>query len=607
MSRAKELAWEAYNYSIQTKQEPDIANSLLSLARVYYDAGNIDSSKIFLFNSQKIKNEIEDISGLDRIYFYWGMILQKDGKYREAIKKYQIALQYARLSSKTTLQARCYTELANCYKFLNESAKMNQSIEAALLTLKKGGDSLLLSNAYCHLGILQNDLGQLENAVSSFIQSIRIAEVLCDSLGLGYLCSNLAGVYGAFALPEKANEYNLKAYNVFKNTGNKRGMAYALNSLGITASGLKENSKALKYYLEAGQLKVAVADWQGACFIYNNIADLYINTKELTLAGKYLKIAEYFTGKAGDMLSTVVFYNTSGHYHSARYEHSIARSFFEKSLYLAETAKLHDFITSNLESISAEYDAEGKPGEALAFFKRYTARKDSVASLNDRKAIAEMQVKYDSDRKESQLKEMSRLILNSSLENRSFLAGNITIGLMILLISVLFLYRMKSKMRLASQASGAVHSDFPGLDLKKITFITDQASKPTLTPDQQQWIWSELNQIMDKEKLFLNGNLKLSDLALRLNTNTSYLSRVINEMSRENFCNYLNQLRIREAQLLLSDPDNLYLTIEGIALSVGFNSKSAFNTSFKKYTSKTPSEYLNKVPSKDRKPVSNPN
>lgn len=91
---------------------------------------------------------------------------------------------------------------------------------------------------------------------------------------------------------------------------------------------------------------------------------------------------------------------------------------------------------------------------------------------------------------------------------------------------------------------------------------------------------------------FLQSDLTLAELARKLNTNTTYLSKVINDISNQNFCNYLNAYRINEACRLFSDPQCRNFTIEAIAFSVGFKSKSAFNAAFRKIKSITPSEYL---------------
>jgi AraC-like DNA-binding protein len=101
-----------------------------------------------------------------------------------------------------------------------------------------------------------------------------------------------------------------------------------------------------------------------------------------------------------------------------------------------------------------------------------------------------------------------------------------------------------------------------------------------------------LDNYLEKEKPFLNNDFKLNDLAVVLGTNRQYLSQIINENYNKNFYTLINEYRIKEAIKMFSEEKHKQLSIMGVASSVGFNSKSTFNTLFKKYTGKTPSKYI---------------
>lgn len=94
-----------------------------------------------------------------------------------------------------------------------------------------------------------------------------------------------------------------------------------------------------------------------------------------------------------------------------------------------------------------------------------------------------------------------------------------------------------------------------------------------------------------KEKNYLDHNLSLDVVATKLNLNSSYLSRIINHELGISFSDYVNELRIEEAKTFLENAEFENYTLVAIGLEAGFNSKTAFNTAFKKFTRKTPSEY----------------
>jgi AraC-like DNA-binding protein len=100
---------------------------------------------------------------------------------------------------------------------------------------------------------------------------------------------------------------------------------------------------------------------------------------------------------------------------------------------------------------------------------------------------------------------------------------------------------------------------------------------------------------MSNHKPYINPKLTLNELADSLNMNAYILSKVINDGFNKNFFDFINSYRIDEFKQLLQTSKYQNYTLLSIAFEVGFNSKTAFNRSFKKLTNKTPSEYFSEV------------
>lgn len=100
-----------------------------------------------------------------------------------------------------------------------------------------------------------------------------------------------------------------------------------------------------------------------------------------------------------------------------------------------------------------------------------------------------------------------------------------------------------------------------------------------------------LSKSMESEKPYLNENLTLKELANKLETTPNNLSQIINEKFNKNFFEFINEYRINEVKSLLADPKYSHYSMLGIAIECGFNSKSTFNSVFKQFTGKTPSEF----------------
>jgi AraC-like DNA-binding protein len=121
--------------------------------------------------------------------------------------------------------------------------------------------------------------------------------------------------------------------------------------------------------------------------------------------------------------------------------------------------------------------------------------------------------------------------------------------------------------------------------------LDDQPKYKTssLTNDQQEVLLVKLKECMTREKPFLRSDFSMPDLADQLKTSVHTLSQVINDGLSKSFFEMTAEYRIEEAKKLLKEKPNI--KVEEIAEEVGYNSKSSFNTAFKKLTGQTPSEW----------------
>jgi len=100
-----------------------------------------------------------------------------------------------------------------------------------------------------------------------------------------------------------------------------------------------------------------------------------------------------------------------------------------------------------------------------------------------------------------------------------------------------------------------------------------------------------LKEHMTKNEPYLEATLTVYDLAKQMDIPTKDLSVLINHHLDQHFFDFVNGYRIRKAMGILEDPDKTDLTVLEILYEVGFNSKSSFNTAFKKYTNLTPTQF----------------
>lgn len=94
--------------------------------------------------------------------------------------------------------------------------------------------------------------------------------------------------------------------------------------------------------------------------------------------------------------------------------------------------------------------------------------------------------------------------------------------------------------------------------------------------------------LFEKEHVYLNPRLRLSELAMLLGTNRTYLSQYFNQNCESTFYDFVNDYRIHHAKLLLHSTDD---TLETIAMNSGFNSLSTFRRAFVQREGMSPIEF----------------
>ena len=111
------------------------------------------------------------------------------------------------------------------------------------------------------------------------------------------------------------------------------------------------------------------------------------------------------------------------------------------------------------------------------------------------------------------------------------------------------------------------------------------------TTEEKEGFEGEVDQLlnyMQNHKPYLDETLTLQNLAVQTEIPAKRLSEIINKQIGKHFFDFINDYRIEASKKLLKESD---LTVQQIMYEVGFNSKSSFNTAFKKSTSLTPSSY----------------
>lgn len=115
---------------------------------------------------------------------------------------------------------------------------------------------------------------------------------------------------------------------------------------------------------------------------------------------------------------------------------------------------------------------------------------------------------------------------------------------------------------------------------------------------EESFILERLIHLLEQDKLYLSADITVSDVATKIYTNRTYLSRALNNRTAKNFNQFINYYRIKEVcDIFINNPE---LKIQSIYERCGFNSLSSFSSSFKLNTGYTPAEWAKEVRCKQK-------
>jgi len=498
--------------------------------------------------------------------------------------------------------ASSYGRLGQVYREMGNKAKAIEYFLKAIETDTTNKGSI--AGYSLSLGIMYGDAGCPEKSVYYYLKSLKIREEKHQWIEAGYLYCNLSGFYFQPPYTDQGFKTIDKAIEMFRQAKFPRGEAYADNILGLTYFSRMEYMNALKYFWRSlainslDTLKVR----SEYSFNLTNIGDTWLKMKNFDSARYYYSSSLRFSGSTKDYLPMACTYLSFGDLNKQLKNYPKAIEFVNKGLYYSRLVNYRSQWDEAYGLLSECYEAQGDHVNALAWLRKRNEVRDSILTEKAHQDVANMMIKYETQKKDEQIS----LLNNDSRAKQKKIRLSVGIILAILSITGLLAYfawlyyrkKLMPKVRtldfIEEKISTAKEGD--NRKMKALNKILPPAHKlitdlPETELQQDHDLHGRLEGLLMRDKIFLNEDLTLSETARMLDTNTSYLSRFINDHHQVNFSAFLNRYRVEEAKKMILDNKYNNFSMEGIAKSSGFRSKSTFNQAFKNSTGLTPTQF----------------
>ena len=264
--------------------------------------------------------------------------------------------------------------------------------------------------------------------------------------------------------------------------------------------------------------------------------------------------------------------------------------------------------------LSQYYQRLGDNSSREHYYTKYSQLKDTLTNYQQLASVSEMEFRNELKGMEQEMTDIKR-----HREVMSYVTM-VSLGfLMVLLVLLYLVYRKNGELRRSNQLLYQKNVDMlraeeeerrirrqlqdkeaPVVnaaecveDIEETECDNDVKYKSShLSDNDKQQLLSRILEVMDASDEIFSPDFSLERLAMMADSKYKYVSQVINEHYQQNFNNFLNSYRIKEACKRMRDLANYgNYTIEAISESVGFKSRSTFVASFKRFTGLTPSQY----------------
>lgn len=294
--------------------------------------------------------------------------LFNNGDYNKSIDLLNTALPVAITSNDKKLQLIIYNNLGNNYSNTGKTIEALNAYQKAISIAEETGNKRGACSAIKNIGALYSDLKEFDKALVKFNEAEAIGISINDTATIADCANNRGLIYEQQKkYPEALAEYK-KALTLYQATNAEERMAILFNNLGIVFKYLKDYDQSISCY----QKSLAISE---------------------KLENKFMVAAN---------LANI------GNVYEMKGDYKMAIELNEKALKTGVEINSSELIIETYGNLAEEYSKLGNYQMGYDLYKKYTSAKDSIMNIEKSRQMAEIQTKYDTEKKEKQIAEMEK-------------------------------------------------------------------------------------------------------------------------------------------------------------------------------------------------------
>lgn len=391
-----------------------------------------------------LKKRLQQVSGKEKVEVLNELAHSYQRQSPEKFKDYsQQALILSNKLNYTKGKAIALKNIGIGYRLSAENKRALEYLRRALKIFKELDDKKNVADSIKELGLVYLYISEFETALEYFLKSLRIGEEIKDKSVISKSSNNIGIVYFHLRHFDKALEYYSRALRMDEELGNKSGIADSYYNIGIIQVFLKNYDSAEENYLKALEIFEELGTKEGLADCYLNLGIVHAVLKEYDKSEKYLLESLEIAEEIGWKWRVAVVAGNLGECYLGQKKYDKALFNLKKGLDLAKEIDAKDVIRDGYRAFSYFYSARGDYKKALEYHRLYFEINGNMFNEKSSKQIADMQTRYETEKKEMEIEALRRQNRIKTLENRVqiFVFVSLVVVLVIILFVIFRYYR----------------------------------------------------------------------------------------------------------------------------------------------------------------------
>ncbi len=328
---------------------------------------------------------------------------------------------------------------------------------SAISLARKSGNKLKEAMTNNNIGLVYDDKADYKKALEYYLKGLSLVEKIGNKRLIANITNNVALIYQSQGKYDQALEYQLYSLKLKKEIKyNSRGLANSLHNIGLIYKLKGDYKKSLEYNLKALELRRSMDEKNGIALSLNNIGSVYEAQKQFDKATPYFEEALEIRKKLSDRYGLALAMLNVGFNKCNRNQFDKGTPVINEALHIAYQIGAKDLVSRSYEMYTYAYAQKKDFENAYKYQSLFILVKDSILNSETSKQVNELQAKYDSEKKKSEIallnkdKELQRIeIKRQTLQKYALVA---VVGLMLILIVFIFKsYRDKKRANIKLQ------------------------------------------------------------------------------------------------------------------------------------------------------------